>query len=97
MNVNDLLLSINVALYEEQRRAYNNKELFNRDELTIMATRKVVFSIADQFTHYMNFRIDEKTTCMGCKVVIIDGDGDDIYIARKVTILTAKLGEEVRK
>lgn len=93
-NGENLMLSIKYALDEEQRKAYNNIECFDRDKITIMATAKALFEISRMLEPYVNYYSDGVTKCFGCNLKIIDGEGEEIYIARKIPILSEKLAEE---
>ena len=86
MNENDLMQSINRAIYEEQRKAYNNMETFNRDEITIMATAKAIFMINGMLGPYVKYYVDEQTRCLGCNLKMVDGDDIKVYIAREIQI-----------
>lgn len=94
MNGNDLMLSINCAIYDEQRKAYNNMEIFNRDEITIMATAKAIRMITAMVAPYVEYYVDGQTKCFGCNLKMIDGEDVEIYLARKIPILPTKLSEE---
>lgn len=94
MSGEDLMISIKCAIYEEQRKAYNNMESFDRDKITIMATTKAMHMIDAMLEHYFNYYFDGNTKCFGCNLKIIDGEDAEVYLARKIPILTAKLSEE---
>lgn len=99
MSGEDLMLSINCAIYEEQRKAYNNMESFDRDNITIMATAKAIHMITAMLdaVPFVNFYPDRHTKCFGCNLKMIDGEDVEIYLARKIPIITAKLSEEGAK
>lgn len=94
MSGEDLMLSIKCALYEEQRKAYNNIESFDRDKITIMATAKAIHMIITMVEPYVNYYTEGITKCFGCNLMMIDGADAEVYLARKIPILTAKLSEE---
>ena len=94
MNGNDLMLSIKCGIFEEERKAYNNREFFNRDDITIMATSKAISMITAMFEPYVTFYTDGNTKCFGCNLKIIYGEDVEIYLARKIPILSEKLREE---
>lgn len=94
MTGQDLMLSINCAIYEEQRKAYNNREFFNRDEVTIMATAKAISMITAMEMPYCKYYVDGQTKCLGCYLKMIEGEGIEIYLAREIPILSEKLSEE---
>lgn len=94
MNGNDLMLSIKCAIYEEQRKAYNNTEIFKRDDITIMATAKAIFMITATIEPNINYYTEEITKCFGCNLKMIDGEDAEVYLARKIPILSTKLSEE---
>ncbi len=94
MNGKDLRLSIQCALYEEQKKAYNNRELFDRNKIAIMATAKAVSMITAMLDPCVNYYSDCHTELFGCKLKMIDGEDAEVYLARKIPILPAKLSEE---
>ena len=91
MNVNDLILSIKCALYEEQINAHKQMKIFDRDEITIMATQEAIDKIFLLTEPLINFCIDGNTKCFGCNLKRIDGKADDLYIARKIPIISEKV------
>lgn len=95
MNGNDLRLSIQCAIYEEQKKAYNNMEPFDRNKITIMATEKAVLMITEiDINPCVNFYSDGHAELFGCKLKMIDGADAEVYLARKIPILSEKLSEE---
>lgn len=94
MNGNDLRLSIQCAIYEEQKKAYNNMEVFDRNKITIMATAKAIYLITAKLDPCVNVYSDGHTELFGCKLKMIDGADAEVYLARKIPILSAKLSEE---
>lgn len=94
MNGNDLMLSIKCAIYEEQRKACNNREIFDRNKITIMATAKAIAMITAMLDPCVNVYSDSHTELFGCKFKMIGGEDAEVYLARKIPILSAKLSEE---
>lgn len=94
MNGNDLMLSIRCAIYDEQRKACNNREIFDRNEITIMATSEAIYLITVTLDPCINYYSDGRTEIFGCKLKMIDGADAEVYLARKIPILSAKLSEE---
>lgn len=94
MSGEDLMISIKCAIYEEQRKAYNNMESFDRDNITIMATAKAIYMITAMLEPYVNYYSEGYTKCFGCNLKMIDGEDTEVYLARKIPIITAKLSEE---
>ena len=94
MTGNDLILSIKSAIYEEQKKAYNNREYFDRDKITIMATAKAIYMITAITEPFVKHYSDGNTKCFGCNLKMIDGADAEVYLARKIPIFTAKLSEE---
>ena len=94
MNGKDLGISIQCAIYEEQKKAYNNMELFDRNKITIMATAKAIAMITAMLDPCVNVYSDSHTELFGCKLKMIGGEDAEVYLAREIPILTAKLSEE---
>lgn len=94
MNGKDLRLSIQSAIYEEQKKAYNNMEIFDRNKITIMATTKATAMITAMLDPCVNVYSDGHAELFGCKFKMIDGADAAVYLARKIPILSAKLSEE---
>lgn len=94
MNGENLMLSIQCAIYEEQKKAYNNMELFDRNKITIMATAKAIAMINAALFPCINYYPDKHTEIFGCKLKWIGGEDAEVYLAREIPILTAKLSEE---
>lgn len=94
MNGNDLRLSIQCAIYEEQKKAYNNMELFDRNKITIMATAKATAMITEMLDPCVRVYSDGDTELFGCKFKMVDGADAEVYLARKIPILSEKLSEE---
>ena len=87
MTGKDIILSINEALYEEQRRAYNNREFFNRDEIVIFMSEKAFFMVSDVSKQIVNYHITStQHTMFGCKVRIIHEEGITVYIGKECKI-----------
>ena len=91
MNGSDLMLSIKCALYEEELKAHKQMEIFDRDKITIMATAKAIYKIANMLEPYRNFYQEGYTKCFGCNLKMIEGNGEELYIAREIPIISEKL------
>lgn len=94
MDGNGLMLSIKCAIYEEQRKAFDNREHFDRNEITIMATAKAIAMITATLDPYVNVYSDRHAELFGYKLKMIGGEDAEVYLARKIPILSEKLREE---
>lgn len=91
MSGEDLMLSIKCAIFEEQKKAYYNREIFDRTKITIMATAKVICMITATLEPYVNWYSDGQTKCFGCNLKMIGGDGVHIYLAKDIPILSNRI------
>ena len=91
MNGNDLMLSIKCALYEEQINAHKQMKIFDRDKITIMATAEAIFKSVNLLEPYGILYQEGVTKCFGCNLKMIDGKGEELYIARRIPIISEKL------
>ena len=87
MTGKDIMLSVKRALFEEQRRAYNNREFFNTDEIVIFMSEKAFWMVSAVLQQNVNFHVTStQHTMFGCKVRIISEEGITAYIGKECTI-----------
>lgn len=94
MDTNDVLKSIRIALYEEERKAFIRRENFDKNSIVIMATRNAIEHIQFGMGAVWYAKDSDEMRLFGYELKAIDGDDFEIYIAKRITIIAFSKMEE---
>ena len=87
MSGKDILYSIYHALWEEERKAFHNNEIFKRDEITIFMSESAYLIASKESFDYTVVREHEiGKMCFGCNLKIVSEKGIKVYIGKQCTI-----------
>lgn len=88
MRANDILNSIYRALLEEEKKAFHNDEIFNRDEITIFVSEEAYLIASRDFDgiYVIPSEREARHKCFGCNLKIISEEGIKVYIGKQCTI-----------
>lgn len=88
MSANDILNSIHRALWEEEAKASRNREIFNRDEVTIFISEEAYLIVSGGLDgiYVVPSERGLRHKCMGCNLKIISEEGIKVYIGKQCTI-----------
>ena len=87
MSGKDILNSIYHALWEEERKAFHNNEVVERDEITIFMSEAAFLIASKECCDYTVVREHEiGKICFGCNLKIVSEEGIKVYLGKQCTI-----------
>ena len=85
MSGKDIMLFVWYALLEEEKRAYENRSSFTRNDITIFMSEEAFFLVQKETQPYV-CSVNMQQKLYGCNVKIIREDGPRVYIGVPISI-----------